>query len=104
MLEDAGPVMRTGARFHADKARRQLRHQRRQLAARNTRLDQHRLAGVVHAVNGEHILGKIDPDSDHSRGVPSTLVLMDVRNFIMTCRSCLTASAAASERGSRFIL
>ncbi|MGF6735696.1 hypothetical protein OKW50_007869 [Paraburkholderia youngii] len=82
-LEHAGPVMRAGARFHANEARRQLCDQRRQLIARNTRLDQHRLTGLVHTVNGKYILGKIDSDSDNSHGLPLSLVSMNVRNFIL---------------------
>ncbi|CAB3775232.1 hypothetical protein LMG29542_08614 [Paraburkholderia humisilvae] len=89
LLEQACPVMRTGARFHANEARRQLRDQWRQLIARNTRLDQHRLTHLVHAMNGEYILGKIDSDSDNRHGLPLSLVLMNVRNLIMA-RRCLT--------------
>ena len=102
LLEHASPVMRTRARFHADETRWQLRDQCRQLIARHTRLDQHRLTRLVHTMNGEYILGKIDSDSDNRHGLPLSLVLMNVRNFIMARRCRLAASAAASGRGSPF--
>lgn len=83
LLEQTCPVMRAGAGLHADEARWQLRNQRRQLIARNTRLDEHRFTGFVHTVNGEDILGKIDSDSDNRHGLPFSLVSMNVRNFIL---------------------
>jgi hypothetical protein len=83
LLEHAGSVMSAGARFRPDKARWQLRNQGHQLIARHTRLDQHRFAGLVHTVNGEHILGKIDSDGDNRHGLPLLLVSMNVRNFIL---------------------
>jgi hypothetical protein len=83
LLEHAGPVMSARACFHANEARRQLCDQRRQLITRNTRLDQHRLPGLVHTVNGKYILGKIDSDSENSHGLPLWLVSMNVRNFIL---------------------
>jgi hypothetical protein len=83
LLEQSGPVVCARARFHADEACRQLRNQHRQLIARNTRLGQHRFAGLVYAVNGENVLGKIDSDSDNRHGLPLSLVSMNVRNFIL---------------------
>jgi hypothetical protein len=83
LLEQACPVMRTGAGLHADDTRRRLRNQHRQLIARNTWLDQYGFAGLVHAVDGEYILGKIDSDSDNRHGLPLSLVSMTVRNFIL---------------------
>ncbi|CAM2160416.1 conserved hypothetical protein [Paraburkholderia tropica] len=83
LLKHTGPVMSAGARFHPDEARWQLRDQRHQLISRHTRLDQHRFAGLVHTVNGEDILGKIDSDSDNRHGLPLSLVSMNVRNFIL---------------------
>jgi hypothetical protein len=53
-------------------------------------------------MNGENILGKIDSDSDNRHGLPLSLVLMTVRNFIMARRCRPVASAAASGRGSPF--
>ena len=100
--ENTGPMMRTGARFHADEARWQLRDQCRQLIARHTRLDQYRLTRLIHTVNGEYIPGKIDSDSDNRHGLPLSLVLINVRNFIMVRRCRLAASAAASGQGSPF--
>jgi hypothetical protein len=83
LLEQSGPVVCARARFHANEARWQLCDQRSQLIARNTRFDQHRYAGLVNAVNGEYILGKIDSDSDNRHGLPLSLVSMNVRNFIL---------------------
>ncbi|PQV42728.1 hypothetical protein B0G83_1494 [Paraburkholderia sp. BL21I4N1] len=83
LLEQSGPVVCARARFHANKARWQLCDQRSQLIARNSRLDQHCFAGLVYAVNGENVLGKIDPDSDNRHGLPLSLVSMNVRNFIL---------------------
>ena len=65
LLEHTSPVIRTGAGPHADEARWQRRDQPGQLIARNTWLDEHRFACLVHTVNGEYILGKIDSDSDN---------------------------------------
>jgi hypothetical protein len=61
LLEHTSPVMRTGAGLHADEARWQLCDQPRQLIPRNTWLDEHRFAGLVHTVNSEYILGRSIP-------------------------------------------
>lgn len=50
--KQARPVMGSGAGFHADNARRQLRDQCKQLGARNLRLDHRRLAIFIDAVHG----------------------------------------------------
>lgn len=53
--------VRARARLHADQAGCSPYHQFEQLAARSARTHQHRLAHGVHAMQGEHILGEIDP-------------------------------------------
>jgi hypothetical protein len=90
------------ARFHANEARWQLCDQRRQMIARNTRLDQHRFAGLFYAVNGEYILGKIDSDSDNRHGLPLALVLMNVRNFIMASSMPICGFRRSLRTGSPF--
>lgn len=101
-MAHACPVMRSRARFHADHTRRKLDDQCAKLVARYTRLDQHRFAGLIHAVDGKHVRGKIDSDGDNWHGLPLLLVLMKFRHSIMALRCRLAASAAASGRGSPF--
>jgi transposase len=47
------------------------------------RLDQYWPTGVVHAMDGKDILGKVDSDGHNRHGLPLLLVLMNVENFIM---------------------
>ena len=78
-LEQACPVVRAGAGFHADHAGRQGRDQRMQLVARHRRAHKLRLAGLVDAVHGKNVLGEIDTDSQNSHGLPLPSELMRVR-------------------------
>src|SRR5499426_1583038 len=58
-LQSSGPVMRTTAGFHPDQARRQLREERRHLAAFELLL-QHRPATLIDPMHLEHILCKVN--------------------------------------------
>ena len=64
------PVVRAGAGFHADQARRQLDDQLQQFVARNFRLDQHGLAVIINAMHGKNVLGQIDANGDNAHGLP----------------------------------
>jgi hypothetical protein len=68
--EQPRPVVRTGARFHADRARRQRGDQLVQLRPWHARTHELRLAGFIDAVDGEHVLGKIDADGENGQGLP----------------------------------
>ena len=66
--ELARPVVRARTRFHADGAGRQPGHQLGELIAPDLRTHQARLAGRIHAVQREDILGQIDPEKHHRHG------------------------------------
>ena len=68
--EQPGPVVGTGAGFHADQAGRELGDQGRQLFARDLRLDQCGLAVFIDAVNGKDVLGEIDTYRHNAHGLP----------------------------------
>jgi hypothetical protein len=63
-------VVRAGAGFNADGARRQRGHQRVQFGPRHPRLQQLRLADFVHAVQREDILGEIDSNGQNGHDFP----------------------------------
>lgn len=73
--------MRARARLHADQAGRQRRNEFQQPGARHTGTHQGRPARGVHTVNGKHVLGKIDSDSDNSHGLPLLNKLMRHLHF-----------------------
>ena len=59
----ASPVLRRGARLHADEARRQLAEKLKHLAASKRLLFlENRLAESINAMHLENGLGEIDPD------------------------------------------
>lgn len=59
-LEEASPVVGTGARLHADQARRQRRDRLQQFAAWHAGAHQQRPARGIHTMQGKHVLGEID--------------------------------------------
>ena len=59
---------RAQKRLHADGAGRQPGHQLGELIAPDLRTHQTRLAGRIHAVQREDILGQIDPEKHHHHG------------------------------------
>ena len=69
-------MVRSSARFHADRARRQGRDHFVELGARDLRLAKLHIAPYVHAVQGKHVLGEIDADRDNSHGLPLSSELM----------------------------
>jgi hypothetical protein len=73
------PMMCTRAGFHADRARRQSRHQLHQLGPRNARVLHFGFAGIAHAVHGKHVLGEINTNGQNSHGLPLPNMLMRVR-------------------------
>jgi hypothetical protein len=77
--EQPRPVVRTGARFHADRARRQRGDQLVQLRTRHARTHELRLAGFIDAVGGKHVLGKIDADGENGHALPLPSELMRAR-------------------------
>lgn len=64
------PVVRARTRFHPGHARRQLRHQLQQFVARNLRFDENCLAVLIDAMEGKHILGKINANRYDAQGLP----------------------------------
>ena len=58
--------MGTRAGLPADQARRRVAERRTQLGAWHPRLHPNCFANVIDAMNGKHILGKIDPNA-HNR-------------------------------------
>jgi hypothetical protein len=58
-LEDS---VRTGAGFHADHARRQLRNQQQKLLSGYFWLDQRRLAVIINAMHGKDVQRRFWPD------------------------------------------
>ena len=71
--------MGTRAGFHANRARRQSRHQLQQLRPRHARALQFGFAGFAHAVHGINVLGEINTNSQDSHGLPLPYELMRVR-------------------------
>ena len=64
LLELACPVMRRGARFHANQARRQFGKELKNSRSTNAPADDHR-AISIDAVNLKHQLRNINPDRDN---------------------------------------
>lgn len=70
-LEQARPVVRARACFHADQARRQRCNELQQLAARHARTHQHRLACGIQAMDGKDVLGEINPNGNNGHNFPA---------------------------------
>jgi hypothetical protein len=63
-------VVRTGAGFHADRARWQRGDQLLQPSTRHARTHQRWLAVLVDPVDRKNVLGEIDPDVQNGHGLP----------------------------------
>ena len=81
------PIVRRGAGFHADQARRQSFEERQYLAAPDL-LANHDLLGRVDAVDLEHVLGDIQPDCGnlHVDGSPQCGALRRNHPMALRCR------------------
>ena len=70
VLKHPCPVVRARARLHTDHARRQRRDRLVQLASCHGKTNQFRLAGIIHTVDRENILGEINTNGHISHGLP----------------------------------
>ena len=77
--EQPRPVVRARACFHADRARRQRRHQLQQLGARARSGAQRRLACSFTPCSANTFLARSMPTVDNSHGLPLPSELMRVR-------------------------
>jgi hypothetical protein len=69
-LKQARPVVRAGAGFHADHARRQRGDQRVQLGSRDPGLAQLSGSRFVHPIHSKNILGEIDANIQNAHDFP----------------------------------
>ena len=91
--------MGAGTGFHADQAGRQLCHQRRQVFSGHLRLDQRRLADLIHPVHRKDVLGKIYPNRDNAHGLPLSWFQMVDFDISMSALSCRAASTPLPRDG-----
>ncbi len=78
-LELPRPVVGAASGLQANGARWQSRYQRVELGTRHLGLAQLHLAGCIHTVYGEDVLGSIDSDGQNGHGLPLPSELMRVR-------------------------
>src|SRR5262249_4138291 len=97
------PIMRTAAGLHADQTRRQLGKERQHLLASELARDDD-LALRIDAVDLEHLLCKVEPDSGNcAHGRPSLVIRLQrsLYGTSMPCEAPSTSSTAASRPGAR---
>jgi hypothetical protein len=78
-LEQACPVVGTGAGLHADHAGRQAGDELVQLVAWHGRTHQLGSTGIIHAVHRENILGEVNTYGQNRHGLPLPSELMRKR-------------------------